>query len=136
MGTIIYMVEHIYVQRYIYTMNITPENFLKMLSDPTRLRCLMLLLQEGRLCVCELTHALDDIQPKISRHLATLRENRIVIDQRAGQWIYYQINPELPDWAKQMLKSTLKGAAGHKPFSHDLKKLHAMSKRPDNRICV
>ena len=130
------MVEHIYVQGYIYSMNITPENFLKMLSDPTRLRCLMLLLQEGKLCVCELTHALDDIQPKISRHLATLRDAHIVIDQRAGQWIYYQINPELPDWAKQMLKSTLKGTEGHKPYSHDLRKLNTMPKRPGNKMCA
>ena len=116
-------------------MNITPDNFLKLLADTTRLRCLMLLLQEGKLCVCELTHALDDIQPKISRHLATLRDARIVIDQRAGQWIYYQINPELPDWAKQMLKSTLKGTIGQKPFNQDLKKLHTMSRRPGNKMC-
>lgn len=130
------MLDHIYVQRYIYTMNITPEGFLKLLSDPTRLRCLMLLLQEGKLCVCELTHALNDIQPKISRHLATLRDAQIVIDKRAGQWIYYQINPGLPDWAKQTLKSTLKGAAGHKPYSHDLRKLNTMPRRPGSKICA
>jgi ArsR family transcriptional regulator len=117
-------------------MNILPEEFLKLLSDPTRLRCLMLLLQEGRLCVCELTHALDDIQPKISRHLASLRDAQIVIDQRAGQWIYYQINPDLPDWAKQILRYTLKGTADRKPYSHDLKKLNTMPRRPGNKMCA
>ena len=130
------MVEHIYVQWYICIMNVLPEEFLKLLSDPTRLRCLMLLLQEGRLCVCELTHALDDIQPKISRHLASLRDAQIVIDQRAGQWIYYQINPKLPEWAKQILRYTLKGTAGRKPYSHDLKKLNTMPRRPGNKMCA
>ncbi len=130
------MVEHIYVQMYIYAMSISPEIFLKLLSDPTRLRCLMLLLQEGKLCVCELTHALNDIQPKISRHLASLRDAQVVIDQRMGQWIYYQINPKLPEWAKQTLKAILKGASGQKPYCDDHKKLSTMPRRPDNKICA
>jgi ArsR family transcriptional regulator len=48
--------------------------FFKMLADSTRLRCLLLMQAEGELCVCELTHALNLSQPKISRHLAHLRE--------------------------------------------------------------
>lgn len=118
------------------SMNISPDVFLKLLADTTRLRCLMLLLQEGRLCVCELTWALDDIQPKISRHLAILRDHQIVLDQRAGQWIYYQINPGLPDWARQTLRATMKGAVDMKPYRDDLKKLRSMPRRPENRICA
>jgi ArsR family transcriptional regulator len=96
----------------------------------------MLLLEEGELCVCELTYALSDIQPKISRHLATLRDNNIVIDKRAGQWIYYQINPKLPDWAKQILNASHNGNKDQKIYTADLKKLKAMPKRPENRICA
>ena len=44
-----------------------PEQFFKVLADATRLRMLMLLVMEGELCVCELTHALNEIQPKISQ---------------------------------------------------------------------
>lgn len=117
-------------------MDITPEIFLKLLSDATRLRSLLLLLAEGELCVCELTYALDDIQPKISRHLAALREAGIVLDQRRGQWIYYRINPDLPDWAKQMLDSLARGAREQKRYADDLKKLRKMPRRPENRICA
>jgi len=117
-------------------MRISPDIFIKMLSVPTRLRCLLLLLEEGELCVCELTHALSDIQPKISRHLATLRDNNIVIDKRAGQWIYYEINPELPEWARQILNASHKGGQEQKTYLNDLKKLRAMPKRPENRICT
>ena len=117
-------------------MSLTPEIFIKMLSDPTRLRCLMLLLEEGELCVCELTHALSDIQPKISRHLATLRDQQIVVDNRAGQWVYYQVNPALPGWARQILKASHQGVQIQKVYTNDLKKLRSMPKRPGNRICT
>ncbi|GGQ17728.1 metalloregulator ArsR/SmtB family transcription factor [Shewanella litoralis] len=79
---------------------ITPIQFFKCLADETRLRCLMLIQQEGELCVCELTEALQEIQPKISRHLAQLRKCGILVDRRQGQWIFYRINADLPQWAK------------------------------------
>jgi ArsR family transcriptional regulator, arsenate/arsenite/antimonite-responsive transcriptional repressor len=130
------MVDHIYVQTYIYYMNMTPEILLKSLSDQTRLRSLMLLMHEGELCVCELTHALDLIQPKISRHLASLRDMQVVIDKRVGQWIYYNINPNLPTWANELLKAALKGSKNENQFKADIKKLKNMSNRPENRICA
>ena len=61
-----------------------PVQFYKCLSDETRLRCLLLIEQEGELCVCELTEALDEIQPKVSRHLAQLRKCELLIDRRQG----------------------------------------------------
>jgi ArsR family transcriptional regulator len=84
-------------------MTMDPDLLFKALADTTRLRMLMLLVMEGELCVCELTHALDEIQPKISRHLAQLRESGVVQDRRQGQWIYYRINPNLPEWAREVL---------------------------------
>jgi ArsR family transcriptional regulator len=117
-------------------MDISPETLLKLLSDPTRSRCLMLLLAEGELCVCELTFALDDIQPKISRHLAVLRDARVVLDERKGQWIHYRLNPRLPDWAKELLTAVAKGAKEQKHYRDDLKKLRQMPNRPGSRICA
>lgn len=117
------------------TVELTPQKFLKLLSDSTRLRCLMLLLQQDELCVCELTYALDTIQPKISRHFATLRQNGVVSDRRSGQWIHYRINPDLPDWSRELLQATLSGIKDQKQFKTDLKKLRGMSGLPDKRVC-
>ena len=117
-------------------MNLKPRELLKLLSDPTRLRGLMLLMQEGELCVCELTYALGVIQPKMSRHLASLRDTRVVLDRRAGQWIYYRINPDLPDWTQAVLDATLKGMMTEKQFKDDVKKLSNMPKRPEHGICA
>lgn len=79
--------------------NLDPASFAKALADNTRARIALLLASQGELCVCDLTQALDLSQPKISRHLALLRESGLVQDERRGQWIYYQLHPDLPDWA-------------------------------------
>jgi len=63
-------------------------------ADETRLRLLNLIL-EGELCVCDLCDVLDEIQPKISRHLAYLRRAGLVTARQEGKWMYYSI-PKRP----------------------------------------
>lgn len=92
--------------------------------------------QEGELCVCELVHALGVIQPKVSRHLAALRDGGVVKDRRSGQWVYYQIDPDLPAWAHQVIEATVSEAALRAPFVNDLALLEQMPKRPDAARCA
>jgi ArsR family transcriptional regulator len=117
-------------------MNILSDQFFRILGDLTRLRILVLLSREGELCVCELTHALDEVQPKISRHLALLREAEVVLDRRQGQWIYYRLNPSLPAWAGTVLTETAKGIAKEDPFDRDQRALAKMPNRPDKACCA
>ena len=116
-------------------MNIQTNQFFQLLSDDTRLRSLLLMLQEGELCVCELTHALGQSQPKVSRHLATLRDAGIVTDRRQGQWIYYQINPALPAWAREILTSTARASELNEDFIASCAALAAMPNRPGAVCC-
>ncbi|OQK15712.1 ArsR family transcriptional regulator [Methyloprofundus sedimenti] len=113
----------------------SPAQFFKCLSDDTRLRCVTLLQKEGKLCVCELTAALALSQPKISRHLASLRQCSLLQDSREGQWVYYQINPELPDWASPLLKNALAAVESTELFKDDLQRLQKMNNRPDALAC-
>lgn len=115
---------------------LTVENFFPALADPTRLRCLLLLAAEGELCVCELTHALGESQPKISRHLAMLRELGVVNDRREGLWIHYRINPDLPTWAHEILSTANRANATAKPFVQDRKRLRGTPNRPPVRCCA
>lgn len=85
-----------------------PLGFYKCLADETRLRALLLIASEQELCVCELVTALDDIQPKISRHLAQLRQCGLLQDRRQGQWVFYRLHPDLANWAQQVLMITAK----------------------------
>lgn len=85
-------------------------NFIKNLADDTRLKILLLLLQEGELCVCEFTHALQLSQPKISRHIALLRTQNILQDRREGKWVYYRLSPLLEAWQLSILNTTLEAS--------------------------
>ena len=111
------------------------ETFFKMLADSTRLRCLLLMQAEGELCVCELTHALNMSQPKISRHLAHLREAGVLVARRNGTWMNYRINPDLQGWALQVMQTTLDGVRQAEPFVSDSKMLHTMTNRPGVAYC-
>ncbi len=130
------MLEHIYGLAYIVTMLHDPETLFRMLADNTRLRILLLLAAGDELCVCELTHALGLSQPKISRHLAQLRENRLLQARRSGQWMYYRIAPDLPGWAGHILQYTLQGNRTAEPFSSDSAALDSMPNRPGAPCCA
>jgi ArsR family transcriptional regulator len=60
------------------------------LSDPTRLR-LLLLLREGEICVCHLVGALELSQPLISKHLSALRQAGLVRSRKDGLWRHYSL---------------------------------------------
>jgi len=111
------------------------DTLFKMLADSTRLRCLMLMQAEGELCVCELTHALNLSQPKISRHLAHLREAGVLIARRDGTWMNYRINPDLQAWALEVMQATLAGVRNNEPFVSDRNMLGSMVKRPLLACC-
>lgn len=106
----------------------TPDELFSLLSDNTRLRCIILLQKEGELCVCEISEIIGSLQPKISRHLALMRNSGLVIDERRGQWVYYMINKSLPPWAKKIIESTLENLIKEEPYQSDIKKLHLLKK--------
>ncbi len=72
---------------------------LKVLSDPTRLRLLALLLKE-ELSVAELQEILGMGQSRISSQLALLRQAGFVTDRRDGKKAFYSLRAGLP--AKQL----------------------------------
>ena len=102
----------------------------KCLADETRARATLLITREGELCVCELVCALDDSQPKISRHLAQLRGCGLLLDRRQGQWVYYRLNPDLPAWVRDVLETTLLANADW--LAGNSTRLAAMGDRPLN----
>lgn len=65
---------------------------LKAFADPVRLRLLNLLSGErDEVCVCHLHGALELPQPTVSRHLAYLRGQRLVIGRKEGLWVHYRL---------------------------------------------
>ena len=66
------------------------EAFFLAMADKTRLRLLNLMRNE-EICVCFFTEVLGESQPKISRHLAYLRNAGVVEARRDGKWMHYRI---------------------------------------------
>ncbi|MEW6131351.1 MAG: metalloregulator ArsR/SmtB family transcription factor [Acidobacteriota bacterium] len=66
------------------------EKLFSALADRTRLR-LLSLMADGEVCVCFFTEVLREGQPKISRHLAYLRNAGLVEARREGKWMHYKI---------------------------------------------
>jgi ArsR family transcriptional regulator len=63
----------------------------KALSEETRLR-IVRLLERGELCVCDIVAALDMVQPKVSFHLAVLKEAGLIKDRKQGKWTHYRLD--------------------------------------------
>lgn len=92
------------------------------LADPTRLR--LLNLMHGReVCVCYFVEILKEGQPKISRHLAYLRNAGVVSARREGKWMHYSI--EWPDDASAcaILDATLLSFKADREMQADLARL-------------
>lgn len=68
----------------------------RLLADSTRLR-LMLLLEHEELSVAELSAITQLAQPRVSTHLAKLREASLVADRREGVFVYYRIASTIED---------------------------------------
>nr|WP_281363073.1 MULTISPECIES: metalloregulator ArsR/SmtB family transcription factor [Neptunomonas] len=107
-----------------------PLDFYKSLADETRLLSLLLIEQEGELCVCELMEALDLPQPKISRHLSQLRKIGLLLDRRQGQWVFYRIHPLLDDWMRDILRTTREHSS--QLLETPERRLNSMNSRPSS----
>jgi len=60
------------------------------LSNPQRLR-LLVTLQAGEHCVCELQTALDAPQSTVATHLRCLADVGLISARKEGRWSYYRL---------------------------------------------
>jgi ArsR family transcriptional regulator len=92
------------------------------LADRTRLR--LLNLMNGReVCVCYFVEILKQSQPKISRHLAYLRNAGIVSARREGKWMHYSIERPTDAGAAAILDAALTSFAIDREMQSDLSRL-------------
>jgi ArsR family transcriptional regulator len=82
------------------------ERVFRALADRTRLRVLNL-IGEQELCVCYFVEILGTGQPKISRHLAYLRNAGLVDARREGKWMHYRIVRPANAAAERILNDVL-----------------------------
>lgn len=88
------------------------------LSDGTRLR-LLSLMADGPVSVGYLADQLGESQPKTSRHLAYLRNARLVSTSREGKWVYYAIERQEDASIQNILRATLLSISGNEFHLND-----------------
>lgn len=84
------------------------------LADKTRLRLLALMAGEP-VSVGFLVDELGESQPKVSRHLAYLRNSGVVTTRRDGKWIYYGVQDSADPDVDRVLKFIIATLSGTIP---------------------
>lgn len=76
----------------------------KALSDPNRIG-ILLALEGGELCVCQIVEFLCLAPSTVSKHLSILRQSRLIEDRKEGRWMYYRLaGPDAPALVREALK--------------------------------
>lgn len=101
---------------------------LKVLSDPTRLRVLALLLKE-ELSVAELQDILGMAQSRISSQLALLRQAGFVQDRREGKKAFYSLRAGLPPKQLALLRAACDSVADLPESAEDRENLDRVLQR-------
>jgi ArsR family transcriptional regulator len=105
------------------------------LADRTRLR--LLNLMNGReVCVCYFVEILKQSQPKISRHLAYLRNAGIVSARREGKWMHYSIAWPTDAGAAAILNATLTSFEADREMQSDLSRLSKACCEPQRFVTL
>jgi len=73
---------------------IKKEKLFSLLGSEVRLKIIMLLLRNKKLCVCDISDMLEMKQSPVSQHLRKLKDAEILISKREGLMINYYINEE------------------------------------------
>jgi ArsR family transcriptional regulator len=102
---------------------------LKILSDPTRLRLIALVMRE-ELSVAELQEILGMGQSRISSQLALLRQASLVVDRRDGKKAFYSLRTHLPAGQLALIRAAVDSVAGLEMMAEDARHLdRALAKR-------
>ena len=94
----------------------------KLLSDSTRLRLLMLVDLE-ELSVAELAAITQLAQPRVSTHLAKLKEAGLVNDRRQGVFVYYRMAGKIEDSSLAALWELLRTSTSDPLVQQDVERI-------------
>ena len=101
----------------------------KALADGQRVRILML-LQRGELCVCQIVEVLHLATSTISKHLSILTAAGLIECRKDGRWAYYKLTDAEGD-ADDAMRAWLKKALRRDPAVVKDRELLAKVKKKD-----
>lgn len=107
----------------------------KALADETRVR-LLLALDAGEVCVCQLTELAGLAPSTVSKHLSILRQARLVEGRKEGRWIYYRLaDADAPPEAQSALAWARAALANDPTVKEDRRRLKAILREDPEQLC-
>lgn len=94
----------------------------RLLADVTRLR-LLLLLEREEFSVAELSALTQLAQPRVSTHLAKLKEAGMVNDRREGVHVYYRITTRIADASLRAMWEVLRQSTDDPLIQQDIERI-------------
>ena len=107
----------------------------KALADENRVRILMA-LKDRELCVCQIVEFLGLAPSTVSKHLAILKQARLIDCRKAGRWIYYQLaDNHAPVVAGETLRWIQAALEKDQQTKEDKKRLRVILKMNPEELC-
>ncbi|HNR72391.1 MAG TPA: metalloregulator ArsR/SmtB family transcription factor [Verrucomicrobiota bacterium] len=110
-------------------------NITKALADENRLR-LMMALQGGEVCVCQLTELMGLAMSTVSKHLSVLYQAGLVKARKEGRWMYYSLPGKgAPAAARGAVVWARRSLAGKEQVAADARRLKQVLAMDINALC-
>ena len=110
-------------------------NITKALADENRLRMLMA-LQGGEVCVCQITELTGLAMSTVSRHLSVLYQAGLVNARKEGRWMYYSLPGKgAPTAAREAVAWVRRSLQGNERIAEDAKRLEKVLAMDLSELC-
>ncbi len=108
----------------------------KALADEQRVRVL-LALQRGELCVCQVVELLGLATSTVSKHMSILKQARLVESRKEGRWMYYRLaGDDAPEVVRQATAWVASSLASDPQVLRDKKRLASICTSDPHELCV
>lgn len=107
----------------------------KALAEKNRVR-ILLALEGQELCVCQIIELLELAPSTVSKHVAVLRQARLVEGRKDGRWMYYRLADEsAPTEVKEAIAWVKKSLSRNERIREDVNRLKEILKIDREVLC-
>lgn len=106
----------------------------KALADENRVRILMA-LGPKELCVCQIVELLGLAPSTVSKHIAILKQARLVGGRKDGRWMFYRIAEDSTVEAREMTALVARLLADDPRSREDAKRMKQILKTDRDELC-
>ena len=108
---------------------------IKALADENRVRALIA-LRDRELCVCQIVEFLGLAPSTVSKHMAILKQARLVESRKDGRWAYYRLAEEnMPPAAREAVDWIGRSLADNPQINRDAQRLTGILAIVREQLC-